>query len=645
MRKNILCLLTLSFLLFVSQNILAQLYVSPNSYMYVADNYVYVNQDVNIQNSILPNDINGKIYLRNESQLLQGTTGVSGNTGDGKLSVFQEGTHNNYAYNYWCSPVGNGSSAFNPFGVSMLHRPTDLTASTPATLISTLDGLATNSSLSIASRWVFKFLSSTNYSQWFQVASASTIQAGEGFTMKGVGGSDNTTVLDGRLLSGLPSGTGVKNNPGSKQRYDFRGKPNDGTIDVTVGSSGSLTLTGNPYPSAINLNLFLLENSGFNVDYITGTYTPGGPVNLLDNTAYFWDQDPSINSHVLTAYAGGYGTYVPNNTNAFSPGTYVEAPWNNYLSDGTQILLPPTFTGSLYERMMTPIGQGFMVKSNSAGGTVKMKNSYRVFRKEGVANNSQFHRSAKPSEFWDETPNVAGVDYTKHSKKELPQIKIHTLINNAFVKQMALAFNPNTTDGYDPGMDAKSADKNLTSDTYFPLDDKNQYVISTLPFDIEKRIPIALKCNSRASFKLTVGSLINFDLADTIFIYDKLTATYHDIKNGYYDVTLDAESKDRFEITFKNPALSTTDSEISKSLTVFQNNDANELVVSNPQLIDMKSCFVYDILGKVIFGKESLGNKNQYAFSTTSLSDGVYIVKMKTSANLEISKKVIVKKK
>ena len=43
----------------------------------------------------------------------------------------------------------------------------------------------------------------------------------------------------------------------SAQRYDFRGKPNDGNIGIDV-ADGKLTLTGNPYSSAINLNMFFV---------------------------------------------------------------------------------------------------------------------------------------------------------------------------------------------------------------------------------------------------------------------------------------------------------------------------------------------------------------------------------------------------
>jgi hypothetical protein len=55
-------------------------------------------------------------------------------------------------------------------------------------------------------------------------------------------GTDNTTI------------DGVKNNSGSAQRYDFRGKPNDGTIDIPV--IRRIDLDRNPYPSALNLQKF-----------------------------------------------------------------------------------------------------------------------------------------------------------------------------------------------------------------------------------------------------------------------------------------------------------------------------------------------------------------------------------------------------
>jgi hypothetical protein len=76
-----------------------------------------------------------------------------------------------------------------------------------------------------------------------------------------------------------------------------------------------------------------------------------------------------------------------------------------------------------------------------------------------------------------------------------------------------------------------------------------------------------------------VGNLINFDLADNIYVYDKLTKTYYDIKNGFFEVSLQSTTTDRFEITFKNPALSNTDLAILKGITAYQNNNINHRIL------------------------------------------------------------------
>ena len=128
----------------------AQMYVSPGSYVFMNNQYMYVTQDVNIQGT-------GNFYLRNTSQLLQGGTGAGANAGAGDLSVFQEGTVNNFQYNYWCSPVGAPLAAAgnNPFGITRLYRPTGLTASTAATILPTSNYNGTSNPLAIAPYWIW----------------------------------------------------------------------------------------------------------------------------------------------------------------------------------------------------------------------------------------------------------------------------------------------------------------------------------------------------------------------------------------------------------------------------------------------------------------------------------------------------------
>ena len=68
--------------------------------IYATDDYIYVEDDVDLTEPA------SKLYLRNDAQLLQGPV-ITGNSGIGELSVQQNGTVHEFAYNYWCSPVGN----------------------------------------------------------------------------------------------------------------------------------------------------------------------------------------------------------------------------------------------------------------------------------------------------------------------------------------------------------------------------------------------------------------------------------------------------------------------------------------------------------------------------------------------------------
>ncbi|RAR47545.1 T9SS sorting signal type C domain-containing protein [Flavobacterium lacus] len=614
----------------------AQLFVSSGSFLYVNDLYITVTQDVNLASA-------GHIYLRNESQLLQKTTLGSNNIGLGTLSAFQEGTSNNFGYNYWCSPVGEPTASVgnSNFGISLLKRPTGLTTFGGEAIITTLNGSTTNAALNISSRWIYTLTTTNQYSNWSYIAAATSIGAGQGFTMKGVSGSDNTTVL------------GVQNNPGNSQRYDFRGKPNDGNINIPVGNSfdgatsyTESTLTGNPYPSAINLNLFLLENNGRTVDYVTGAVSPSvSPI--INGNAYFWEHQKPATSHTLSEYVGGYGVYVPNNVNAFSPGTYTSAPWNTYNGDGSFNNTSGN-SGVNYRRMFSPVGQGFIIKGSVAAGTAIMRNRYRAFMKEGVANNSQFERNANNYETnsdsdtnWPEIPNLTGTDYTQFSKLQVPQIRIQTILNNQFTREVVLAFNPNATDGLDNAYDAPMQGLNLPTDVYFPLTADNQFAISTLPFDINKRIPFALKAVNQSTFRVYVGEIINFEEAENIFLFDSETNIYHDIKNSFVDITLPAggTTNERFEVTFLDETLG-NETIKSEQFMIVQNNDSGLLSIKNPNLVDLKSATLFDITGKLIFTKEKLGAQEVYSFPTIGLSDSIYIVKLITADNQEISKKV-----
>lgn len=587
----------------------SQMFVSPNSYVFVNNQFVYVKQDVNLQN-------NGNFFLRNNSQLLQGTTGAGANTGAGKLSVFQEGTVNNFQYNYWCSPVGNASAVVGnePFGITMLHQPNSVMGSTPATILPTNNYNGTASPLAIAPYWIWRFITSNAYAQWAYVGSATGINAGEGFTMKGTSGTDATIAH---------AVENVQNNTGSKQRYDFRGKPNDGNMAIAV-SAGNFTLVGNPYPSAIDLNAYLLD-----------------PANaaLINGQAYYWEQ-VTVNTHTLNQYQGGYGIYNP------VTGIYTPAAFWTYDGYGSQGV--PVGSGSVFQRRFSPIGQGFMVMG-TASGNVTMKNNFRVFVKEGVVNQSQFARTetVDNSEYFPEIPNVAGIDYTQIKKGTAPYIRIHAMYNNGGVRPTTIAFLDTATDGFDYGADGRSPSGEAAEFYYILPDMPHEYVATAVKFDIDKRIPVGFRCTAQTNFKLQVKDVVDFDANQNVYLHDKVTGVYYDIKNNIFDMTLPAgNNTTRFEVTFKNTdVVLNNPNETIESFTVYQNNQNAMLTVYNTLNKDITSLMMYDVTGKVVIEKNNLGTADSYEFSTAGLSDGVYVVKAKTKDNLDMSKKVIVSRR
>lgn len=630
--KKYLSILTI----LISLAVKAQMYVSPNTYMYVGNQYVYVAGNVDL------NSATSKIYMRRDAQLLQGTAGSSTNKGLGALSVYQEGTVNNFQYNYWCSPVGGstGVAGNQPFGITQLGVPNvnlDLTSFAANTPTGSVDGTSSNGVLNTSSYWIYKFANSTLYAQWAYVGSASTIGAGQGFTMKGTSGADAIIPYTGAGANRSAIATAKAS---GNQRYDFRGVPNDGTINVPM-LVDTKTLTGNPYPSAIDLQDLLIDNGPTGLD-------------VCDGTALFWEHDKTVNSHLLLSYRGGYGVYN-GASNVYTAATY-QAPDVLGMPTGG-----PTGSGNAFERRFSPIGQGFMIRSTSLAGNVPgnfvINNTHRRFVKEAIANNSEFAKmggtdNSNPSEgendsrygYYGDIPNIAGKDYTKISKAPTPQILVNTMLSTGAIRQMALVFMPNAIEGYDPA-DAITGEGSLPVDVYFPMLN-SQFVQNANKFSIDNKYSLGFKNDVESKFIIRVADFVNFNKAKEVFIHDKELNTYHDIKNAQFELTLPAGvNTTRYEITFKNgDKLVTDEANDVAELNVFQNNTNSLLTIKNPLQVDLTSLSLFDVTGKSILTKTNLGKDQTYEFSTSNLSDGVYIVKLITSNNQEITKKVSISK-
>ena len=568
----------------------SQLYIKPygnqDSYVYVEGQSLFVEKEIDL--TLNPSEpANAGIYLRNEAQLLQGNSN-SANTGKGLISVFQEGNATAYTYNYWCSPVQNTSNSLL-FG-NILFEPIDKTNSIKAKITGELNGNA--NPLTISSRWIYKF-SGTEYSDWIYAGNTFDVYPGEGFTMKGVSGTNTNVVL-----------YGIPNNPGNKQRYDFRGKPNTGNITLEVNKDVS-RLVGNPYPSALDLNAFLQENKS-----ITGI-------------AYFWDSSP-VASHYLNEYEGGYGAYSP----AAGNNGYVPAVFSKYDASGNSITRNLE-TGNYYARRYSPIGQGFLVVGNEKGN-LTFKNEYRKIEK----------KNSTTSDFKAKT-----IPLKSTGTEAFTLLRLNVEFNNKYVRQLLLIHSKIATSGIDRAMDAQNLSL-LESDSGWLLENES-YLINVLPFDISDKIPLYLKLSEKTELIFKIAALENFN--SEVFLFDSETGLYYDLKNQEFKIQLkEGEYHKRFMIAYTKPELISAKVEIEelvkpiKDYAIFQNNPFTRLEINTPAHNTSTSIALFDGTGRKIFEFRNVAKQNYFEFPTSNLSNGIYIVKITGPTGIIISKKVIV---
>jgi len=637
-------LLLFSTLLITTAGAFAQLSVKPNgttdSYVYVKDQVLYVANEINLtRNTNGPSTTEASIYLRDNGQLIQGGT-TSSNSGNGQLSVQQNTPVTNaWAYYYWCSPIGNPGTlaTANPpgnrsFGVNFLYEPTgsSLTAASNVQTTTNRDGLKTIP-ITISTRWLYTHVNPGTEAEgnYQRMNSGNNAPPGFGFTMKGVG------------LSA----------PGNDQVYEFRGRPNSGTFTIPV-DTGLMTLAGNPYPSALDLNKLFWD-----------------PENTDLGTFWYYDEDRTVESHYYSQKPYGYGIYtvgiedtdnIPNNIPPGTLGIYVEAPFYYYNSgggNGTQVGIG----GNDQNKRFAPIGQGIMFVGD-ANGTVKIKNSYRVFFKEDTAG-SVFQRpdgNTTP----DGGNNAGGptlstsAETTTNVDNRTPQTRIWAIFDEAVTRDMVIAFYDQATDGYDRGLDGLSA-QDLKTDAYFPIgndDNRKPYVINGTNYSLDKKIPIAFKANNTTQIRLQVVEEVKKPY-EHAYLFDSQENTYKELTNSTLagvTLSLPAGTYDnRFFIVFRNPNLKRDIPEneieakdvVLANVNFFQNNPVQQLEVSNPEGYTIKSAMVYDMNGKLVIQEKNLGAKNKYSFYTGNLSDGVYLVKLTTTEDVSIDSKVIVHNK
>jgi hypothetical protein len=380
-------------------------------------------------------------------------------------------------------------------------------------------------------------------------------------------------------------------NPIGTYRANFIGVPHNGTIPVEILATGEASyLLGNPYPSALDADLFLFNNK-----------------DVLDGTLYFWTHNTDIapsGSHYIYD-SDDYASY--NLTGGVGTGNGIPA-------DSDVNPMPTIPTGEIAS------GQGFFATS-IAPGTVNYTNTMRL---GGIAN-SQFFRSNSKSK--------------KNASFDKNRLWLNFSNTEGAFKQTLIGYITGATNEYERTFDGISFDGNTFVDFYSILEDKN-FVIQgrALPFLQSDEVPLGYKTTIKGNFTITIFQTDGFLTAQNVFLEDKMLGVIHNLKEAAYNFTTEkGVFNERFVLRYTDKTLGTGDFESDdKTLVVFK--EKNELKIKS-EFETMKRIIIFDLLGKKVF-EETLKDVNEFRTSNITLKNQIVIVKVVLTNGHVVAKKV-----
>jgi trimeric autotransporter adhesin len=437
-----------------------------------------------------------------------------------------------YDYTYWSSPV----------------------------VAATLSQLATNSLL-------YSFSPTTN--NWVYQTGGATMAQGVGYI--------------GRAPNNLTYG------PTEIVETSFVGVPGNGVITTPIiKSTGAYSLIGNPYPSAIDADLFIMANTA-----------------STNGTVYFWTHNTAITNLQYTA--NDYAKY--NLTGSVRTAT-------SAISGGA---LP---TGKI------AAGQGFFIeaKTSLANGTYSatFNNSMRI-----SGNNDQFFKSNQPT--------------STSLSEQLERHRIWLSLNNPLgaYSQMLLGYIEGATNDFDSLFDGKTMPSGNSVSIYTMVGDDDLAIQGkSLPLSDTDIIPLGY--NTTINGELTI-SLEDFDGVfsnQNVYLLDKVNNSLNDLKTAPYTfVTAAGTIENRFELRFDAQALGTTPIIDDNDIKIISAD--HQLQVISPA-ITIAKVEVYDILGKLLFSQNNL-NTNLFQTTSLNVTPQILLVKVTLDNQRSITRKTVVR--
>ncbi|MBF4466094.1 T9SS sorting signal type C domain-containing protein, partial [Flavobacterium sp. LC2016-12] len=369
-----------------------------------------------------------------------------------------------------------------------------------------------------------------------------------------------------------------------KYEASFIGKPNNGRIEITTVKDENM-LIGNPYPSAVDAEMFIKENYRI--------------ANVQVGSLYFWTH----NTTMSTSFPGDYKY------------NYTVADYAVYnLTGGTEGA--STIGNNDAPSGYIAAGAAFFIEPDS-NNIIAFTNDMRV-----GTNNDQFFKTAKAK---DEGKNRLWLNMTNEQ---------------GVFKQALIGYVDGATNNWDYNYDGATLDGNTYAD-FYSINETNKLTIQgrALPFSDSDLIPLGYVSSIAGDFTISIDHADGLFDTQAVYLEDKKAGKTVDLRAANYTFTSEKGTfENRFVLAYTNKTLGTGDFENIENGLLVSVKDKTVKVTSAKEPI--KEVTIFDINGKLLYDKKKVGS-TELQISNLQAANQVLLVKVMLENGFTTTRKII----
>lgn len=386
----------------------------------------------------------------------------------------------------------------------------------------------------------------------------------------------------------------------------FNGIPNNGVISAPIVKVSGTTynLIGNPYPSAIDIDQFLLDSTN---------------TSIVNGTIYLWTHNTAISNTIA-------GTAIYN---------YTRDDYAKYNITGGVKTASAAVSGGITPTGKVAAGQGFFIEANPslANGNYQatFKNSMRV-----AGSNNQFFKNGSV------IINSPQTDPVVVNPIEKNRVWLHVTNAGGAYDETLVGYITGATDEQDNLYDGRTLPAGNVVSIYSILNNTNLAIQGrALPFNNTDVVPLGFSTTITGDFTIGIENFDGLFNNENIYLLDKTTNTYYDMKTQSFTFNMATAGtiNDRFELHYLNGALANNNYAFDENTIQIIKKDKHIAVKSGNETISTVE--VFDVLGKSIYFKNKI-DANEFNSSDLNLTSQMLIVKVTLDNSVVITKKVLI---